>query len=237
MASDPRAMLEIDRDRRGWRPQEALLTRRTEPVIDPILEPLWDGVRVLAHFRGDPDVVNQGSVSLFDVDGTDVTHLAPRAVTELRGRVMAQEAVIDGVLTEQALDTGVDRQLQPGPPVPQISPMNLFIPRRVDVYEPTVPEPTLPSDTAFVAVDLLSIDDEPLLELPLLERKRLLDGLFAPDELLRLSPYVRPPVGPWFTSWRSAGFRGLLMMKASNSRYRPGEFTPEWVEIIRLPRG
>jgi ATP-dependent DNA ligase len=236
MATERRSDLEIDARRRDWRPQEALLTRRSEGVIDPILEPLWDGVRVLAHFRGNPDWVSEGSVVLVDVDGTDVTHLAPRAATELRGRVIAQEAVIDGVLTEQAMNTGIGRQFKPTPPVPKISPMNLFIPRRAEPYVPTKPEPTVPTDTAFVAVDLLSLDDQPLLDVPLLERKRQLDTLFAEDELLRISPYVRPPAGQWFLSWRSAGFRGL-MMKASNSRYKPGEFTPEWVEVIRQPRG
>jgi bifunctional non-homologous end joining protein LigD len=235
MATERRSELDIDPTRRDWRPQEALLSRRTPPILDPLLEPLWDGVRVLAHFRGNPDGVSEGRVALIDIDGTDVTHLAPRAATELRGRVMASEAVIDGVLTDQALDPGIDRQLQPGPPVPSMSPMNLFMPRRVELYEAPIPEPTVPTDAAFVAVDLLSVDDQPLLDLPLLERKRQLDNLFAEDELLRVSPYVRPPVGPWFTSWRSAGFRGL-MMKASNSRYKPGEFTPEWVEVIRLPR-
>ena len=236
MATERWTELEIDPQRREWRPQEALLSRRPAPILDPVLEPLWDGVRVLAHFRGNPNGVSEGVVALIDVDGTEMTHLAPRAASELRGRVMAQEAVIDGVLTEQALDPGIDRRLQPGPPVPNMSPMNLFMPRRRALYEVTVPEPAVPTDAAFVAVDLLSVDDQSLLELPLLERKRQLDTLFAEDELLRVSPYVRPPVGPWFTSWRSAGFRGLLM-KASNSRYRPGEFTPEWAEVISLPRG
>jgi ATP-dependent DNA ligase len=236
MATERHRELDIDPGRRDWRPQEALLSRRSPPILDPLLEPLWDGVRVLAHFRGNPDGVSEGAVALIDIDGTDVTHLAPRAARELRGRVMASEAVIDGVLTDQVLDPDIDRRLVPGPPVPSMSPMNLFMPRRVELYEATIPEPTVPTDSAFVAVDLLSVDDQPLLDLPLLERKRQLDNLFAEDELLRVSPYVRPPVGPWFTSWRSSGFRGLIM-KASNSRYKPGEFTPEWVEVIRLPRG
>ena len=47
---------------------------------------------------------------------------------------------------------------------------------------------------AFVAIDLLAIDEQALLEIPLLERKRILDTAFDETRLLRRSPYVRPPV-------------------------------------------
>ena len=39
------------------------------------------------------------------------------------------------------------------------------------------------------------IDGSRLLDLPLLERKRLLDGALEPSELVRITPFVRPPIG------------------------------------------
>jgi hypothetical protein len=235
MPAGPELDTRIDPQRREWRPQEALLTRRPEPIANPILEPLWEGVRVLAHFRAGDDDKDRWLV-LLDIDGTEVSHLARRAADELRDRIMAHEAVVDGILTEQTLSAQPSRPLGVGPEVPNMSPMSLFLPRRTEVLFRPPHSAAEVSNAGFVAFDLLSIDDQPLLDLPLLERKRLLDGLFTEDELVRISPYVRPPIGPWFSSWKSAGFRGV-MMKAANSRYVPGDFSAEWVEIERLPRG
>jgi ATP-dependent DNA ligase len=104
---------------------------------------------------------------------------------------------------------------------------------------PTRPDATFrrrvgtPGELAFVALDLLSVDGQDLLDLPLLERKRQLESLFVESDLVRVSPVVRPPLLPWLNSWKSAGFRGLLM-KAANSRYRPGELTDEWATVERV---
>ncbi len=47
-------------------------------------------------------------------------------------------------------------------------------------------------DHAFVAIDLLWLDGEPLDDVPLLERKRLLDTVLAQSRLVRVTPFVRP---------------------------------------------
>jgi ATP-dependent DNA ligase len=89
-------------------------------------------------------------------------------------------------------------------------------------------ERDIPSEgVVFVAVDLLMLDGDPLLDVPLLERKRLLDGLVVPDELVRLGIHVRPPIDPWLATWRNLGFRQLAY-KEANSRYRPGEANEAW---------
>jgi ATP-dependent DNA ligase len=87
----------------------------------------------------------------------------------------------------------------------------------------------------FVAVDLLRIDGASLLDVPLLERKRLLESVIAPGPLLRLSPHVRPPIDPWIATWKSMGLRGGIM-KAANSRYHPLDDTVEWRIVERLNR-
>jgi ATP-dependent DNA ligase len=92
-----------------------------------------------------------------------------------------------------------------------------------------LPEP------GFVALDLLSIDRQSLLEVPLLERKRLLEGTLEQGNLVRLSPWARPPIRGWFDSWHRAGFRGAVM-KAANSRYTPGAETTEWAILDKPPR-
>jgi ATP-dependent DNA ligase len=88
-------------------------------------------------------------------------------------------------------------------------------------------------DAVFVAVDLLLLDGEPLLDVPLLERKRLLDAVLVEGPLVRIGIHVRPPVDPWLGTWRNVGFR-MLAYKESNGRYRPGEANPGWASA-RIP--
>jgi ATP-dependent DNA ligase len=80
----------------------------------------------------------------------------------------------------------------------------------------------------LVAVDLLWLDGEWLLDAPLLERKRLLEAILPGDSLVRASMFVRPPIERWVGSWRAQGFRGLAF-KGANSRYRPGEVAKDWI--------
>ncbi|CAN5594262.1 hypothetical protein BH23CHL7_BH23CHL7_20210 [soil metagenome] len=220
-----------DAARREWRPQKPRSTRRPPPITDPLLEPFWSGTRVLAHFAVQPDSDAPPRLELLDEWGDDVGRIATAAVDALRQAVMALEAVIDGVLTVQPSIGGDGTALVAEARVPA---MGMFVPRAPQVvYERRFARPESEPEIAFVAVDLLSVDGQSLLDLPLLERKRQLESLFVETELLRISPVARPPVGPWLNSWRAAGFAGV-MMKAANSRYRPGELTVEWSVVRQL---
>ena len=86
---------------------------------------------------------------------------------------------------------------------------------------------------AFVAVDLLSIDGARLLDVPLLERKRILDGALAPTELVRITPFVQAPGGSFINTWRGLGFRELAY-KAVNGRYTPDLRNNDW-SILPMP--
>ena len=87
----------------------------------------------------------------------------------------------------------------------------------------------------FVAVDLLRVDGTVLLDVPLLERKRLLESVIAPGPLLRVSEHVRPPADPWVATWKSMGLAGGIL-KAAYSRYHPSDDTVEWRLLKRLNR-
>jgi ATP-dependent DNA ligase len=85
-----------------------------------------------------------------------------------------------------------------------------------------------------VAIDLLWLDGESLLDVPLLERRRLLESVVAESDLVRRGVFVRPPIDAWLGSWRALGFNGLSY-KAANSRYQPGVASAEWV-TVPMPR-
>jgi ATP-dependent DNA ligase len=95
---------------------------------------------------------------------------------------------------------------------------------------------SMPDETGagFVAVDLLELDGESLLDVPLLERKRLLDSILRESENVRLTPIVRAPAAPWYSQWRGVGFTEMAF-KAANSRYTPGVVSRDWA-ITRIPR-
>ena len=107
-------------------------------------------------------------------------------------------------------------------------------PGRTDLGRAREAERLEDAPIAFVAVDLVALDGEPLLEIPLLERKRLLESALAEGDLVRRTPYVREPAGTFIITWRSFGFGGLAY-KAANSRYLPGSANDDWC-MTPMPR-
>lgn len=217
-----------------WRPQRIKHGRFVPQIVNPMVEPLWSGTRVIAHYR-DSDTHDQwGDIEVLDEYGEDATQDAPMALDFLRRSVLATEAVIDGIISTQATGGGeglavvLQGRTKPlqrmfiGGPASDVT----FEPAKYGRHE---------GQPAFVAVDLLSLDNQQLFDVPLLERKRLLEATIAESELVRLSPVVRPPLRQWFATWRSAGFKGLII-KASNSRYEPGAQTSQWATVERMPR-
>lgn len=223
---------EVPSDPLDWRPQLPRPTRIAVAVEDPILEPHWSGLHVLAHFdaqRAGREGLDDPWLRLIDEQGEDATADEPAVIDELARSVMALDAVLDGYLTEQATRTGEGASVSLRANVSRMQPI---LPGRaeIDVRGGSEPEG---SAVAFVAVDLLRLDGQVLFDVPLLERKRLLEAVVAPGELVRVSVYTRPPIGQWLVSWKSAGFEGLVA-KGANSRYRPASLTEEWAVYTKL---
>ena len=219
-------------------PRQVLATLRPQAygdggpqkIRDPLIEPLWTGVRTLA-------AVDAGGAVLVDADGEPVTGMA--AIVEgLRDALQGDGVVLDGFLTKQTAHAAApivwpDEMPSMGRLV------GLRRNRAVDTV--TLKEEALAAHTfvseeavSFVATDLLWLDDTSLLDVPLLERRRLLESAVAESDVVRVGAFVRPPIDSWVTSWRSTGFSGLTY-KAANSRYLPGAPNPDWV-ITGMPR-
>jgi bifunctional non-homologous end joining protein LigD len=208
---------------------------RTDHILNPIVEPQWGGVRVLA-------AVEDGSVALRDEAGQPFTE-RPAVDRALGIAVRANSAILDGYLTKQP--TGEVVYTTPPPDVPSMTAFiaKPFIGIRRDraqekkEYDARLAEEAAFSDddrVAFVAIDLLRLDGDSLLDVPLLERKRLLDSVLTPSDLVRVGAYVRPPLQTWIATWRRLGFVGLSY-RAANSRYHPGEEHEDWT-LVPMPR-
>jgi bifunctional non-homologous end joining protein LigD len=201
-----------------------------QKVRDPLIEPLWTGVRTLA-------AVDDGGATLVDADGEHVEGMA--AIVEALGTsARADGVVLDGFLTKQTAH-GAAVIVWPDE-MPSVGRMvGLRRNRAVDTVtlkEEALAARTFVSDEAvsFVATDLLWLDDTSLLDVPLLERRRLLESVLVESDVVRVGAFIRPPIESWVSSWRSMGFAGLTY-KAANSRYLPGEPNPDWV-ITGMPR-
>jgi ATP-dependent DNA ligase len=234
----------MDPDPSSWRPQ-AFGRRRATDVEDPVIEPAWEGVRVLAHLDA-----AAARVAIHDVTGVDLTDDHGPIADALLAALAADTAILDGYLTDQPLSASEGPTNVPGEITTvseQVS--QLFLGRRgIDMMSgrgrPNPGEGVSMADgrrdlypdapIAFVAVDLVELDGRPLVEIPLLERKRLLESVLLEGDLVRRTPYVREPAGAFILTWRAFGFRALAY-KAANSRYRPGAANDDWC-LRPMPR-
>jgi ATP-dependent DNA ligase len=220
-----------------WRPM-AFGARHPDRIKDPVCEPLWAGVRVLVEAGHD-------AVRIRDVDGVPITGF-PDLEAEILGSMAATELVLDGYLMPAPLGELIDlvalMGISTGPSAGQMVRQVMFGGMRPDGQEDRLN----PSEgqlivlrsgepAAFVAIDLLWLDGEALLGVPLQERKRLLDSVLVDHELVRRTVYVRPPLQTWYRQWRSFGFREFAV-KNANSRYTPGGESNDWA-TARIPKG
>ena len=223
----------IATERRTWRPQ-AFGGRRPRDVRDPIIEPLWAGERILLAMDS-PDA----EPKFHDEDGEALEGPALEAIAvELRDAIRTWSLVVDGYLTRQATmpEQGMDQGIAT-PSAGELVGQMMFGRRMAEAVSrgagrTAANDPGRP--ICFVAVDLLAIDDDTLLDVPLLERKRILDSAFEERALLRRTPFVRPPADRWMVAWRGMGFREVAY-KAANSRYRPGDPNDDWAAVA-IPR-
>ena len=205
-------------------------------IADPLFEPHWPGRRALV-------VVEGGSAAIRDVDLGELPRTA--ALREaLVAASAADEAVLDGYLLPGLLP-GVDAPRLPPSSTAGITTGELLRHILVGSFrrgrtrppdDRPLPVIALPADgpIAFAAVDLLWLDGEPLVGIPLGERKRLLESVVGDAELVRRSDAVRAPAERWHGQWRAHGFVEMAV-RAANSRYVPGGVSEDWT-IIPIPR-
>ena len=189
--------------------------------VDWLFEPLWPGVRLMAS-------VDRGNVSLTDELGRPAGPDFDEASDVISHAVMADQAVVDGIWSAQPFvgdgslaRTWADTLAQEG-------------------LADDVPDPLeMERRRAFVAVDLVELDGEPLHDVPFQERRRLLESVVDEGIQVRLSQVVKHPLGGWLVGWRQNGFTHYLA-KHMNSRYVPGERNDDWLKLslrAEAPRG
>jgi ATP-dependent DNA ligase len=183
-------------------PQRPKPVREQAELPHHILEPAWEGTRVLVRI-GHPGPRFVG----YDgpVDG-------PRELFDaIQAEAHCTSAILDGVLVTNWED---DRDLEVDP---QGNAFTREMPRR----------------QIFSAFDLLEVDGETLVGVPLLERKRHLEGLVTPSQNVRLTPYVSRGLRAWRDTLTGLGFKRVVL-KEWNSPYSPGQTATSWLVVDKL---
>lgn len=217
---------------------------RPDRVLDPIVEPQWAGIRALAAVdAGDPGKLASGGGALLDEDGERIDGY-PEILDALAAAALSPGLILDGFLTKQAVQdsTGVFLKVDADTSVQSAIGHFFLGSRRNRAAEAAEMRAAIrraetfgPDDVVtYVAFDLLWLDGESLLDVPLLERRRLLDNVIAESDLVRRGAFVRPPIAGWIRSWKAQGFVGLTF-RAANSRYAPGATSAEWT-TAPMPR-
>jgi ATP-dependent DNA ligase len=85
----------------------------------------------------------------------------------------------------------------------------------------------------YAAFDLLEVDGESLLDIPLLERRRHLEGVLTPSVNVRLTPYVSRALRSWRDTLAAQGFRRVVL-KNWNSVYAPGRENKDWLVVEKI---
>jgi ATP-dependent DNA ligase len=232
-----RAPVPMPADRRDWAPMRPYRGRRQFDIRDPLLEPLWSGTRALAHLSVTPQADAAVTVTIVAEGGIDLSAELPLVTSAIASSFLALEAVIDGVVSRQVTLDGIGAAA-----IPEVRsrPTEMFVRSNLDfdvTARGAIVEAAAEAEPldGFIAVDLLWLDGTSLLDVPLLERKRLLESVIAPSQLVRVSSHVRPPIDSWIATWKGMGLRGG-MLKAANSRYHPSDDTIEWRSVERLNR-
>ncbi|MEI7744725.1 MAG: hypothetical protein WCK58_13370 [Chloroflexota bacterium] len=217
----------------AWRPQlpGKLAVKH---VKDALVEPEWVGARVAAALTTD-------EAALFR-EG-DRIRVPSDLAAALIDAFNAVDAVVEGRLTTKALEDGAGV----APALPSVERPPILIPRvfrsgvkddpfvrsrdrehRAATLEPRVIDAVERGERhAFVATDLLWLDGTPLDDVPLAERKRLLDGVIIPSVLVRVTPYIKPSAKLTLVTWGQLGFEELAY-RAANSRYTAGAENPDY---------
>jgi hypothetical protein len=225
----------------AWQPQRPG-SGAPKNITDALVEPDWDGLSVVVALCVDQ------AVFVHDGEAITVPAELPPALVAAFGAV---DALVEGSLTTMALKSGEGAL----PSMPGVERPPLLIPRSVrgnvkddpfvrardhDKREATRAPRILDAlergeRHAFVATDLLYLDGTPLADIPLLERKRLLDGALEASYLVRIAPFVKPSAILTQVTWGTLGFKELHY-RGANSRYMAGQENPDCA-VSRPPEG
>jgi ATP-dependent DNA ligase len=169
------------------------------PDVDLVFEPKWDGFRCIVFRDGD-------EVVLGSRNERPLTRYFPELLEPMRDQ-LPDKVVVDGELVI-ATDDGLDFDA---------------LQQRIHPAESRVNRLAAETPASFVAFDMLALGNRDLRDVPLRERRRLLEqglgDLESPLHLTRVTS-DRSVAADWFVRFEGAGLDGLIA-KPLDGTYLP----------------
>ena len=192
-----------------YEPMMAVLT--SEPFDDDewLFEVKWDGHRCLANLGQ--------ATRLTSRTKRDMTAQFPELI-DLHRQLAARNAVVDGEIV------ALDRDGRPS--FERMQDRFHRAPEELARNQGRVP-------VQFLAFDLLWLDGQSLLDLPLAQRRARLVEVLVETKDVRLSQVVEGAGVDFFAQAKRLGLEGIVAKRAA-SPYRPGSRSPDWRKIKAL---
>jgi bifunctional non-homologous end joining protein LigD len=193
-----------------------LATLATGPFSDPdwLFEVKWDGYRVEA-------VVRDKRVRLWTRNRNDAAAYFPD-LAAATGWIEAREAIVDGEVV--ALDA-------------QGRPRFSLLQDHTGIRTGRAPggkRRGTPATLVYEAFDLLYLDGQSLLDVPLEERKRLLHSRLRPHPMVRYAGHVEADGDAFFQAAQQQEVEGIVA-KLRRSPYEPDRRSKSWLKLkVRL---
>jgi bifunctional non-homologous end joining protein LigD len=195
----------------GMRPMLATRGRQVPSGPEWLHEVKWDGIRVLVEVGG-------GRLRLWTRNENDVTVAYPELRTLADGPLRGHDVLLDGELV--ALTEGVPRFSAIA------DRMHVRNARRAEELAKVNP-------VTLLVFDLLRLDDEDLMVLPLSRRRERLTALGLEGPSWQVPPTYDD--GPMLLSaTERQGLEGIVS-KLRGSTYVPGRRSPEWLKFPHRP--
>ena len=173
-------------------------------------EPKWDGFRCIVFRDGD-------ELELGSRNDRPLTRYFPELLGPLRA-ALPDRCVVDGEVVVAGPD-GLDFDA---------------LQQRIHPAASRINRLAAETPAAFVAFDLLALGDRSLLDVPLAERRSLLEGGLTPSTSVHLTPgtFDRALATDWFSRFEGAGLDGV-MAKAADGTYQPGKRSQLKIKHLR----
>jgi bifunctional non-homologous end joining protein LigD len=189
-----------------YEPMMAVLTAEAFDDDGWLFEVKWDGHRCLANLGQ--------ATRLTSRTARDMTAQFPELI-DMHRQLAARNAVVDGEIV------ALDRNGRPS------------FERMQDRFHRTPEELARNKGRVpvqFLAFDLLWLDGQPLLELPLVERRARLVEVLVETRDIRLSQVVEGAGKEFFQQVKALELEGMVAKRAA-SPYRPGARSHDWRKI------
>jgi bifunctional non-homologous end joining protein LigD len=187
-------------------PMKATLATRPFRDEDWLFEIKWDGYRVEA-------VVDDGSVRLYTRNGNDAGAYFGRLLDPPTW-IAARQAIVDGEVV------ALDERGRPDFPLLQ---------ERISAGRAGSPAPLV-----YQAFDLLYLDGRSLVDVPLEDRKKLLELVLRPTQRVQYAKHIEAEGIAFFEAAKVQELEGVVA-KQRRSRYEPGRRSPAWLKVKARP--